>query len=842
MLIDRWHEIERLYHASCDRKPEERRAYLERECREDEALRREVESLLANDDLAVRFLESDPEAPEKPSAPTIPVNGKIGPYVIVEFIQAGGMGEVYKARDIRLDRMVAIKFLPHAFTADPAALERFQRETRATSALNHPRICTIHDSGEYRERPFFVMELLEGQSLRDRIAEKPVPVPELLDIAVQTCDALQAAHAKGIVHRDIKPANIFVLPTGQIKILDFGLAKLATERHLATPTSGAMLDNDETITGITLTRPGSVMGTLAYLSPEQARSEEVDARTDIFSLGVVLYQMATGRPAFRGESSAELIGAILHHIPVKPSALNPAVSGSLERIILKTLEKDRATRYQSARELLGDLEKCQRSLATAPRTRRWLLVSSGGAAAALGAGVFLPRLSVFAPKHKTMVAVLPLENLDGDPKQAYFSTGLHAEMISILGRLYPDHLGVIAQPSVQQYQGTKKPVDQIGSELNVDHVVKGAVHRDGNRVRIYMQLIRVKDQKQLWRGTYDRDLHQILALQAEVAQAVAQGIERSLRPNPDVQLTMTRSLDPQAFEAYLRQDYAKAIAIDPYYAPAYAGLASNLYFATFFGAGPPRDGFGHMMEAAKKAVELDPTLASGYANLALAKLHWQYNWADAEQSFRHALQLDPSDADARHDYAHLLLKMNRGRESADECKRAVEVDPFNSDLIACLGWHDLWAGNYDQAIDSTRRALTFQADHGWALMIMGWAYEQKGMFQEALAALRKSFPGALRTSSVAHVLARSGNRPGAEKLLGELLDQSKRNYVSAYDVGAIYVGLGDTGSALQSLDKAYEEHAGFMPYISLDPRLKPLRHDARFEDLLHRMGLPNQQA
>jgi eukaryotic-like serine/threonine-protein kinase len=838
MLIDRWQEIERLYHASCERRPEERPAYLESACGGDEALRREVESLLANDDKAGRFLESDPETPEKPAEPTIPVNEKIGPYVVLEFIQAGGMGEVYKARDIRLDRTVAIKFLPRAFALDPAALERFEREARATSALNHPRICTIHDSGEYQERPFFVMEFLEGRSLRDRIAEKPLPVPELLDIAIQICDALQAAHAKGIVHRDIKPANIFVLPGGRIKILDFGLAKLATERHLATTT--VISDLDETVTEMTLTRPGSVMGTLAYLSPEQARSEEVDARTDIFSFGVVLYEMATGRPAFRGESSAELIGAILHQIPVKPSAINPAVSGSLERIILRSLEKNRAVRYQSAGELLLDLEKCQRSVAGAPRTRRWLLASGGGAAAALALGVFLPRLSIFAPKHKTMVAVLPLEDLDHDPKQAYFSAGLHTEMISILGRLYPDHLGVIAQRSMQQYQGTKKPIDQIGSELNADHVVQGGVRRNGDRVRIHIQLIRVKDQKQLWSGTYDRDLRQILALQAEVAQAVAQGIERSLRPSHQVRLTLARSVDPKAFEAYLRQDYAKAISIDPYYAPAYAGLASNLYFATFFGAGPPSDGFGRMMEAASKAVELDPTLASGYANLALAKLHGQYAWADAEQSFRHALQLDPSDADARHDYAHLLLKMNRGRESAEECKRAVAVDPFNPDLIACLGWHDLWAGNYDQAIDSTRRALTFQTNHGWALMIMGWAYEQKGMFQEASAALRKSFPGALRTSSIAHVLARSGNRPAAEKLLGELLDQSKRNYVSSYDVGAVYAGLGDMGRALQFLDKAYEEHAGFMPYVSLDPRLKPLRRDPHFQDLLHRMGLPNQ--
>jgi len=472
--------------------------------------------------------------------------------------------------------------------------------------------------------------------------------------------------------------------------------------------------------------------------------------------------------------------------------------------------------------------------------RRWH--PGRGAAAALAAGVFVSRWPIFAPKHKTMVAVLPLENLGGDPKQTYFSAGLHAEMISMLRRLYADHLGVIAQRSMLQYQGTSKPIDQIGSELKVDHVVKGGVQQDGNRVRIHMQLIRVKDQTQLWSGSYDRDLGQILALQAEVAQSVAQGIERSLQPNQEVRLTLARSLDPKAFEAYLRQDYAKAIEIDPYYAPAYAGLASNLYFSALFGAVSPRDGFGHMIEAASKAVELDPTLASGHANLALAKLHWQYGGAEAEQSFQHALRLDPSDAAARHDYAHLLLKMNRGRESADECKRAVEVDPFNPDLIACLGWHDLWAADYDHAIESTRRALSFEPNYGWALMIMGWAYEQKKIFPEASAALRKSFAGTLRASSVAHVLARSGNRRAAEKLLEELLEQSKKSYVSGYDIATVYSGLEDTGRAFQELNRAYAEHAGCMPYVRLDPRFIPLRSDTRFQDLLHRMGLPNQKA
>jgi eukaryotic-like serine/threonine-protein kinase len=359
MLVDRWREIESLYHFACELKPEERQAYLEGACGDDEALRSEVESLLANNDLAAGFLETDqPEqSGELPEVP-VPAGEQIGPYSVLEFLRAGGMGEVYKARDTRLERSVAIKFLPRALVAAPAALERFQREARAASALNHPRICTIHDLGDYQGRPFIVMEFLEGRSLRDHIASNPVPIPELVDLGLQICDALQAAHAKGIVHRDIKPANIFVTTNGQVKILDFGLAKLITEPHSAVATA-ARAGAGMAVTGVTLTRPGALMGTAAYLSPEQARGEEVDTRTDIFSFGVVLYQMATGRPTFHGKTSGELIGAILHQTPVKPSVLNPAVPASLERIILKMLEKDRTVRYQSAGELFADLSELQ---------------------------------------------------------------------------------------------------------------------------------------------------------------------------------------------------------------------------------------------------------------------------------------------------------------------------------------------------------------------------------------------------------------------------------------------------------------------------------------------------
>jgi len=384
MSTDRWHEIETLYHSARERKPEDRSAYLEDVCRGDVALRGEIESLLAQEERAVKFLETDePGALEPGLEGSVPTGERIGPYLVLDFLQKGGMGEVYRARDVRLDRAVAIKFLPGALAATPDALERFQREVRAASALNHPRICTVHDVGEYQGRPFFVMELLEGQPLRDRIAGQVMAIPEVVDLGMQICDALQAAHAKGIVHRDIKPANIFVTSSGQIKILDFGLAKLTAKPHPTAATG--MSETTATVTGIVNSRPGSLMGTLAYLSPEQARGEDVDTRTDIFSFGIVLYEMATVRLPFPGETPEEVIDAILHRTPVKPSELNPTIPASLERIILRALEKERTARYQSVGDLLADLTELQQASRRRSIRRAWL--AAGFTVLALGAGL-----------------------------------------------------------------------------------------------------------------------------------------------------------------------------------------------------------------------------------------------------------------------------------------------------------------------------------------------------------------------------------------------------------------------------------------------------------------------
>ncbi|HUQ93900.1 MAG TPA: serine/threonine-protein kinase [Bryobacteraceae bacterium] len=617
MVIDRWRKIESLFHAAHEKTAEGRTRFLDEACRGDETLRREVGSLLANEDLAASFLEShgsgEPAAAR--AREPVPEGERIGPYITAELIGAGGMGEVYKARDQRLDRHVAIKFLPRAVADDTAALERFQREARAASALNHPNICTVHDVGEHERRPFLVMELLEGQSLKDRIRGNAIPLQEFIAVTRQVCAALQAAHDKGIVHRDIKPANIFVTPSGQVKILDFGLAKRGVEARSA----NIMPLADGSTRSLTLTVAGTVLGTVAYMSPEQAVGEELDARTDIFSSGVVLYEMATGQLPFRGKTVAGLLGSILTEAPVKPSAVNAAIPAKIERVILKALEKDPAGRYQSAADLSADLDKWEESATL--RTRRWMLAAAGAGAASLAGGAFLARQSLFPPPRRVVVAVLPFENVGGNPQDAFLAGGLHRDMISVLNRLYPERLGVIARTSVQRYQGKGATIEQIGRELKAAYVVEGEVQRDGRQVRLNARLIRVRDQTPLWNAGYSRDLGQILAVQADIAHAIAQEIERGLRPDEQVSAALARPLNASAHEAYLRGDYPKAVEIDPGYAAAFTGLANQRYYPGLLGFGPPREAFTSMISTASKALTLDATQATAHACLALGKLH-----------------------------------------------------------------------------------------------------------------------------------------------------------------------------------------------------------------------------
>ena len=834
MLIERWRRIESLFHEALSKGRVERSRFLDEACSGDTSLRQEVESLLAHESLAGDFLESDRSDTEPAaSRDPVPVGERIGPYTITDLLGAGGMGEVYKAHDLRLDRDVAVKFLSRHMADDAASLERFQREARAASALNHPNICTVHDIGESQRRRYIVMELLEGRSLKERIAEGPFTLQELISVARQVCAALRAAHEKGIVHRDLKPANIFVTETGQVKVLDFGLVKRGSE--ISAP--GSELNG--ATQSLTLTAAGTILGTLAYMAPEQAVGKDVDPRSDIFSLGVVLYEMATGRRPFRGKTPAGILGSILTESPEKPSSINNAIPARLDRVILEAMDKEPANRYQSAADLSADLAYWQE--AAHLRTRRWALAAAGTGLASLAGAGFLARRALFPPARRVLIAIMPFENLSGNPQEAFFADGLHQDMISVLNRLFPDRLGAIASASVKRYKGKKASIGEIARDLKVDYVVEGGVQRSGNQVHIAARLIRVKDQAQLWSANYDRDTGQVVATQSEIAQAIARGIGRGLHPDPQVSAALARPLNAAAHEACLRGDYAKAAQIDPGYAAAYTGLADQMYYAGLFGFLPPGVAFTNMRNAASRAIELDPTQALAHGSLALSRLHQEWNWSAAEQSFRRALALDPANAELRHWFAHFLLWAGRRDESVQECDRAVELSPFDAALLACRGWHALYDNDYEKTIQDARLALTYEPNDGWSLMVLGWAYEQKDMLSEALAALRKTFNCTLKTGSIAHVFARQGNRAAAEEIL-QKMQSTRDKYVSPYDIAVVHAGLGDRDRAFEWLHKAFEEHSAFMVYLSSDPRLLALRRESAFQDLLRHMGLRTQRA
>ncbi|MCI0402223.1 MAG: protein kinase, partial [Acidobacteria bacterium] len=610
-------------------------------------------------------------------------------YRILEKLGGGGMGVVYKAEDLKLGRSVALKFLPEELARDREAIHRFEREARAASALDHPNICTIYEIGEQDGQPFIVMQYLEGQTLKHHLAGRVLETRQAAELAGQVTDALETAHAKGIVHRDIKPANIFVTQRGQAKVLDFGLAKLLRPVDDVTAT--------ESLTGT-----GMAPGTLPYMAPEQLRGKPVDARTDIYALGCVLYEMAAGRRPFRAELGSQLIDDILHSAPTAPGRLNPDMPAELERITLKCLEKEPENRYQSAKELGVDLRRLAAPSAAhlpampqAPAKggilRRPLRLASMVAAFLLAlaflanVGGLRDRLLGGAGTQRIQsLAVLPLENLSRDPAQEYFADGMTEALITELSKI--SALKVISRTSAMQYKGVKKPMPQIARELGVDALIEGSVVREGDQVRITVQLIHGPTDKHLWADSYQRELRGILALQSEVAQAIAREIRVAVTPAEETRLAETRAVNPEAHEAYLKGRYhwnkrtregfekgieyfEQAIEKDPNYALAYAGLADSYNNLGAWGHVPPRETYPRGKAAAMKALELDEELAEAHASLARNKIAYDWDWPGARQEFERYVQLNSNYANAHLWYSYYYFAMGRLDEAAREMKR-----------------------------------------------------------------------------------------------------------------------------------------------------------------------------
>jgi TolB-like protein/Tfp pilus assembly protein PilF/tRNA A-37 threonylcarbamoyl transferase component Bud32 len=777
-------------------------------------------------------------------------------YRIVDKIGAGGMGEVYRARDEHLNRDVAIKILPADALADDKARRLFRREAEALSKLNHPHIATVFDFDSQDGVDFIVMEHVTGESLDRQLETGALPEKTIARLGEQMASALEEAHEHGIIHRDLKPANVRLTPKGQAKILDFGIARLLQPAGVEATTE-SFADTQV------------LAGTLPYMSPEQLRGEAVDGRSDIYSLGVMLYEMATGQRPFQQKLSTALSDAILHQPAPTPRLVNSRLSPELERIILKCLEKDSDNRYQSAKELAVDLRRLGAPEAAravdAPRKRLGrpaLALMTVLIAAVLGTAGYFARQRFWPqashPVGRIMLAVLPFDNLSGDPEQEYFSDGLTEEMISQLGSLQPERLGVIARTSAMYYKGTHKRLDEIGQELGVDYIVEGSVRREANRVRITAQLIQVSDQTQLWAESFERQLADVFVIQSEVAGRIARSLEVELLPSHQAQLASARGVDPEAHEAYLKGRYhlnkrteadlkkaleyfQQAVATDPDYALGYAGLADCYYVAAARDFLPPAEAYREAETAARRALELDDQLAEAHTALAAVTAS-EYDWSDAEREYERAIELNPSYATAHHWYSLFLAAMGRHDEALAEIKLAHELDPLSLIINEALGWPFYLARQYDQAIEQYERTLEMEPNFTPTYYDLGRAYLHKGRLKDAIRVHRKlvELSGGQWNAKAAlgHTYAVAGKQEAARKILSELVALSNRSYVSPYDIARIYAGLGDKDEALAWLEKAYQERNNYLIYLKVDPDFDPLRSDPRFDDLLHRLGFP----
>jgi serine/threonine-protein kinase len=772
-------------------------------------------------------------------------------FEILELIGKGGFGEVYRARDTELDRPVALKVLPEAFSTDSERQTRFRREARAASRLSHPNICTIYEFGDDGGRTFIAMELVEGRTLRERIAQSPLGPEEMLDVAIQIAEGLAAAHRLGIVHRDIKSANIVLTPRGQVKILDFGLARVTA--HIEQAHVGNMVSMQTEAEP--LTAQGAVMGTLLYMAPEQLLGRDVDARTDQFAFGVVCYELLSGRLPFRGATAFEASNATLSSEPPTLASVAPEIPVELSRIVHRMLAKDPAGRFATSEDVLATLQEARQR----PTSGHQRASGRSPALKAPSREVFLTGPTMAATARQVpSIAVLAFANLSGDIENEYFSDGLAEDLINALANI--PGLNVASRTSSFFFKGKAMDIREIAATLGVQSVLEGSVRKAGNRIRVTAQLIKASDGYHLWSESYDRQLEDVFAIQDEISRTIAETLQVKLLHSQEQRLVQRQTQDVEAYNLYLQGRYhwnrryrggmqaamrffQQAMAKDPSFALPYSGLADALAVLAFYNYLPPQEGFPKSKAAAARALSIDDTIAEAHSSLAFAKAFYDWDWEEGDREFATALKLAPSYGTARWWYASTLMVRGRFEESDSELQLALAAEPLSAIIVGGASFHYYFRRQYDKALAQARRSLELDPAFGPSHAFLGWCHLELGDFEAAVSEWRRSLElmenMAILQAMLGVTHARFGRVEEARTIRAQLIERSSSGYVSPYHLALVCGALGEINDAFAWLERAYEGRNNWLPFLRIDPSVDCLRGDPRLEDLIRRVGLPS---